>query len=243
MSAGKARRSRQAPAPRPQPSTEELRTRLDELLAEKYLLPPAGPFWIVTEGTTDVAYLKKARDLELARSGRDLLTASVDGADQPIEVVTPRVPQSPTSGGTPQVIRLARHLAEFRIIEPFKGLVFVLDKDSAGDEAEEKIVSFGFRSGVNTVMLDPKHHPSSAGVKDDNVVEDLLSLDLQCRFFEGGARSVVVTYVEGSAVRFQWKPPSKGELVPFALEHATVEDLEEIVRLLERVRAAMGVPA
>ncbi len=237
-------RSRYAPQPRVRLSMEEFERNLATVLKEQFALDPLSSLSVVVEGLTDQAYIRRAAELQLEANGEDLLQVPehLTESGERILICSPGTGNDPTRGGTPQIVRLARTLQPFVFtLEMFRGLVFVLDHDEAGQSAQREIQAFGFRPNVNSITLDPKIHTAACG-KKQVVVEDLLSLRMQLAFFEGHRTYCSVDYVDGVATRFHWSHQSKRDLCQFVLTRGTLEDFAEIIQLLRRVRRVFGFP-
>lgn len=221
------------------------------VLISDHCLDVALRFLIVVEGTTDVAYLECAATRFLQHSGVDLL--GLDGGVGRITVCTPINPGDPERkrGGLPRVEKLADDLRQYALRFEIVGPVcFVLDHDETGKEKEQKIRKLGYTSDRAKVMtLDPTSHTGAcrfSGKGDDPVViEDLLSLSIQRRFFEFGKPSCEVVYEEGELTRIGWRKGSKEGLCEFVCTEAAWSDLVEVARILIRVRKMwrLDVPA
>lgn len=245
-----AHKAQLAPNARRLPSADDLLLRLQRVLDEKYCLEPLPEFTIVVEGKTDRDYLVQAAQLARDEHGEELLAvpAHLSESATEIAVVTPLHAESRNAadgrerGGIPQVVRLADDLRSYVFtLEVFRGLLFVFDHDKAGFEAQEKMREFGYRPGQHSITLDPKEHVGSCA-KKQVVIEDLLSLRVQKKFFDCGHAWCSVDYEEGRIVRFQWGHESKHLLRDYVCKHATWADLREVGRVLARARAVFGFP-
>jgi hypothetical protein len=139
------------------------------------------------------------------------------------------------------MVRLAEVLQPFVFtLEMFRGVLFVFDHDDAGLEAVPQVQEYGFRQGNNIITLDPKKHPQACAAKQV-CIEDLLSLDIQKRFFEEGTATCSIDYEDGVLRRFRWGHSSKAGLRDFVVEHAVLDDMTEVVGLVTRIRCALGL--
>lgn len=239
------RLAERAPQPRMMTSSEELCAKLEEILESQFCLSMLPEFTVVVEGTTDRDYLlaaaKKARD----RFGEDLLAvtspAKANAASE-IRVCTPGKPGDADRGGVPQMVRLAQALRPFVFtLEMFSGVVFVFDHDDAGMQAQKDLAKVGFRTGQNSITLSAKDHPGACATKQI-VIEDLLSLDIQERYFAQGSPWCSAIYEDGKLVRYVWKHQSKALLRDYVCEAAEWRDLREVGRILARIRSIFGMP-
>lgn len=133
---------------------------------------------------------------------------------------------------------LRQYVLRFDIVGP---VCFVLDFDPTGREKERILRQHGYTvDRAKVIMIDPGHHPGAcrfAGKGDDPiVVEDLLSLRIQRRFFEADQSSCEVVYEDGEITRIGWRKESKDGLCAFVCEKASWEDVIELARVLVRVR-------
>jgi len=121
---------------------------------------------------------------------------------------------------------------------------FVFDHDDAGiKDGRDVIRQHGYEPDRQSLTLDPQHHPGSCAQKQV-VIEDLLSLDLQKRFFEQCPdKWCMVTYEAGALRRFQWKAETKGKLQEFACREGSWEEFREVAQILHRVRSVFNFPA
>lgn len=227
------------------PSSEALLIELENQLRDGFSLQMLPKFSVIVEGWTDVHYLGLAVDLFQQAMGVDLLEipnqiSGINGAR--IGVVTPGSPGNPIRGGTPQMVRVAGVLKPYVfMLRAFQGLMFIFDHDEAGLEAATQLANIGFARQVNIMTLDPKEHPTACA-KKQVCIEDLLSLDIQRRYFESTAATCSLDYSEGLLKRIQWGHASKPGLRDFVLQNAILEDVHEMVQLLLRVRRAFALP-
>ncbi|TWT67021.1 hypothetical protein Pla123a_44510 [Posidoniimonas polymericola] len=234
-----------APRAKDLPSSEDLIAQLRATLDCEFSLPELPIFSVLFEGWTDVSYIERAVELHMQASGKDLLAippeiSGVDGAR--IGIFTPGRPGDPARGGVSQMVRLARELQLYVFrLGVFKGLVFVFDHDEAGLEAATKLADLGYARDSNILTLDPKDHPDACARKQV-VVEDLLSLRIQKVYFESASATCSVDYVDGNLERYRWGHSSKPLLRDYVLEQADVNDLQEVVRLVRRIRRACELP-
>ena len=240
-----AKTAKLAPQSRTLASQDDLLQELEELLREKYSLEVLPPFTVLCEGWTDVGYLELAAALHLKATGVDLLAVPSEIADfdqQRIGIFTPGRPGDPSRGGTPQMVRLAKDLTPFAFtLRAFRGLLFVFDHDDAGIAAAQAVTGLGYRSTNNVVTLDPKEHPKACA-KKQICIEDLISLTIQYRFFEETPSSCSIEYVESKPQRIHWAHSAKSGLRDYIVGGAELSDVEELVRLLKRVRRAFELP-
>ena len=140
------------------------------------------------------------------------------------------------------MVRLAEQLRSYVFtLELFSGMVFLFDHDDEGLRARDQIADYGYRKDVNSLTLDPKHHPRACA-KKQVTIEDLLSLAVQERFFNVGGAWCRADYEGGTLIRYVWGHQSKPLLRDFVKQHATWEDLREIARILARMRSVFGLP-
>jgi len=140
------------------------------------------------------------------------------------------------------MVRLAEMLKPYVFtIRAFEGLVFVFDHDDEGQRAANQMQVEGYNRDVNIATLDPRQHPNACA-KKQVCIEDLLSLDIQRRFFESTSTTCSVDYVDGKQRRFHWSHSSKPELRDFVVENACLEDVREVIQLVKRIRDALGLP-
>jgi len=238
--------ARLAPDARALPGAYELIEKLRVALRDGFSLDMLSVFSVFFEGWTDVGYVELAVKLYAEREGVDLLAipSQVVGVESArIGIYTPGKPGDPKRGGIPQMVRLAEVLQPYVFtLEMFRGLLFVFDHDDEGLKAVPQVQASGFKQGNNIITLDPKHHPGACTTKQV-CIEDLLSLDIQKRFFDKGTATCSAEYKEGVLRRFHWGHDSKPVLRDFVLEHATLNDMAEVVGLVTRIRSAFGFPA
>jgi hypothetical protein len=245
--AGTAPRSASPNAPGTAPE------RVWQILRDDFAVPfLAGPpdFLIVVEGDTDRGYLQRAADQLRDESGTDLLAvpeALRRGPLDRIAIVVPKHPGQPISGGVDRMVDLARTIMRDVFTADAVGVVFLFDHDGAGRQGRDMLQRYGYKPDVHTLTLDPSAHPRACITpgehRPDVVVEDLIPLSLQQRFFDGTAASCDVQYRQGRATRFRWVHPSKGELRRFIVRDAEMGDLAEFRSVLTRVRRAFGFPS
>jgi len=245
MTASPTRKSA-SPIPALRPTPEEYHRGFVNGLKERFCLDPFEMYTILVEGHTDIAYLSRAAELAEEICGENLLAvpAYVLRADENprIRVRTPENPLTPGRGGTKEVGRLARFLGTYVPILELTGKVFfACDHDEAGRGCLKAITEAGFDTSTHCLTLDPAKHPNACS-KDDVVIEDLLSLTIQRRFFETGGCCGRVTYHAGEVVRYEWNDPSKSLLQRYVVEHAGWNDLMEIGRVIARIREVWGLP-
>lgn len=216
-----------------------------DLLKRNHLLEVPTSYLVIVEGTTDVHYLNKAAELTTVSFGHDMLDlgpAARDGAMR-ITVCTPITPEDPDGrrGGLPQIERLATDLRSFIIeYEMPSPICFVLDHDHDGISVAKRLREQGFNMDrARPETLDPQLHPSACRRghgEPEVVIEDLLSVRIQKAFFEATPASCDVSYRNGEVVRCMWQKESKADLCGYVCEHAKLQDLAEIMRVLARVR-------
>ena len=227
------------------PSAQEQQAKLANMLREQFYLDALPAFSMIVEGTTDRSYILKAVELFEQEHSINLLDIpkSVSGdAHGRIAVCAPGKPGAANRGGTPQLVRLAEALRPYVFtLEIFSGLVFVFDHDEEGLRAQDQIAKSGYEKDRNSITLDPRQHPRACAQKQV-VIEDLLSLSIQQQFFNVGTAWCWSEFEAGTLKRFKWGGQSKIELRDFVCSNATLADLEEIGRLVLRVRAIFGLP-
>ncbi|MHB1557912.1 MAG: hypothetical protein ACYC61_10560 [Isosphaeraceae bacterium] len=233
-----------APTP-PRPKTAiELAEELRHVLREQFCLDPIPDYSIFVEGWTDRNYIERAAELSLQHEGEDLL--AVPGSPLPTDrlaVLTPGKPGNPGRGGVPQLVRLASELQFYVFHLGMHAVCFVFDHDDAGIRAQQDIRQYGYEPDLSSLTLNPRHHPGSCAQKQV-VVEDLLSIDLQRRFFDScHDKSCKVTYEGGALRRFEWGDRTKGRLQEFACREGSWDDFQEIARILRRARMVFGLPS
>lgn len=226
--------------------------RVWRTLREEFAAHPlAGPpdFMIVVEGETDRGYLQRAADQLRDEAGVDLLSVPEGVRRGPLEriaIVVAKHPRQPISGGVERMVDLARSIVRDVFTADAVGVVFLFDHDWAGRKGRDDLRKYGYRPDVHTLTLDPAHHPGACvtpgELRPDVVVEDLLPLPLQRRFFDSTSASCDVRYRQGKLTRFLWESVSKGDLKRFVVQNATVDELAEFRALLSRVRRAFGFP-
>lgn len=232
-----------APRPRGMKSVEEIVQELNLSLSQQFCLEPLSHYTVVTEGWTDVAYLKLAARLASESTGVDLLCVDYDDETRgQIDVVTPGIRGNPARGGVPQVVRLAEAIAGACFVYgAYAGVALLFDHDDAGVRAMQEVQGYGFRHGKHSLTLDPQRHPSTKA-KKQVVIEDLLSLDIQTRFFQQGIATCSVSYDRGDLTRYVWGFESKRALQEYVESHAKWLDVVEVTRVLVRVREMWGLP-
>lgn len=140
------------------------------------------------------------------------------------------------------MVDLARALgSDFFGSDVLSGIVFVFDHDFAGRRGRDEIAKYGYRPGVHSITLDPAEHPNACA-KKEVVVEDLLSLHVQQRFFDLGGASCDMEYRVGEMTRMRWVHPSKGALRVYACANGNLQDFMEMTRLVSRIRSTLGFP-
>lgn len=246
------RTARFAPAPAAKTSlASEATTRAWQIMrAEFGAHHPVEPpdFLLVVEGRTDLGYLRRAAQLVSEAGGDDPLSVPESLRHSGNDRIALLVPGEPgkMGGGAERMVVLARDV--FRDV--FGGnqmrIGFVFDHDYAGRRARDEIQRYGFKQDVHSLTLDPAAHPDACPCRDSasagTAIEDLLSLAFQQQFFDRGSASCDLEYQAGVLTRFRWFSPSKRLLSQFAEQHATLEDVAEVVRLLARIRHMFGFP-
>jgi hypothetical protein len=233
--------ARYAPVPKPIRSLEDIEARLNTLLAGNFDLRPLASFTVILEGQTDLRYLSRAAELA-SQGGDDLLRVPENLAERggAISLCTPGTPGAPHRGGTKQMVRLARELGPYVFtVEMVRGVLFVFDHDEAGQEAAQQITEYGFRANQHSITLDPREHPAACADKQV-AIEDLLSLRIQQSFFATGGAWCSAQYEEGQLKRYQWGHASKWPLCDFVCTHGSIEDFDEVIQLLRRIRRVFG---
>jgi len=236
------RRAEHAPTSQKVTSLEDFIAELNRDLEAEFCLSALPRFSLLVEGHTDRLYLLRAA--ELAASDGDLLAvpAHLSPGSERIEILTPGSPGDPSRGGVKQMVRLAQKIGPYVFrMDLVGGIYFVFDHDHTGRQGQEEVSRAGFKSDTHSITLDPSFHPNALADKDV-VVEDLLSLEIQQRFFAQGTPWCSVTYQAGKARRFQWHHQSKGDLCRFVRENGNANDFHELIRLLRRVRHGFGFP-
>jgi len=227
------------------PKADELIEKLRVVLRDEFSLDMLSVFSVLLEGWTDVGYVDHAVKLYAERNGVDLLAipASVVSVETArIGIYTPGKPGDATRGGIAQMVRLAEMLQPYVFtLEMFRGILFVFDHDDAGLRAVPQVLRYGFKEGNNIITLDPKLHPR-AWAKKQVCMEDLLSVDIQKRFFDQGKATCSIDYEDGLLRRFRWGHNSKADLRDFVVARATLDDMAEVVGLVTRIRHALGLP-
>jgi len=235
-----------APPAREIASPDTLRMKLESLLQSKFCLKMLPAFTVVVEGTTDRDYLIKSCQLCKERFGEDLLAipATLSAQEPPqMHVVAPGKPGNPNRGGIPQMVRLAEAIQSYVFtLEMFRGLVFVFDHDDAGiKDGQNTIIQYGFKPDQHSITLDPKYHVNTSA-KKQITIEDLLSLEIQKKFFERGNCWCSADYEAGRLVRYKWGHNSKSALRDYACQFGRWEDFIEVARILKRIRTIFGLP-
>lgn len=227
---------------------EKLKQTYTNGLRENFALDPLNGCVVLVEGVTDIEYLTAAADKVRNELGHDLLDASpLYGADARITITTPGTPKHPDpskkhTGGTKQLGRLIQFLSGYRaLFESSSRLCIVVDHDQAGRDILKTLNDNAFADEYMGLSHDPAHHHFACS-NSDVVVEDLLSLKIQEAFFGSGRSCCRVTYTEGVRTRFQWDMPSKDQLPVFVREHGSWEDVQEMARVLVRVRSLWSLP-
>ncbi len=233
------KRAHQAPALREQRSIEDHLAELNARLQNEFFIGPLGAFTVVVEGRTDVRYLSRAAELARA-DGEDLLSVPVDiyGSGQKISIVTPGKPEAPNKGGVPRMVDLAEALTPLFRLNVLGSVLFVFDNDNAGANGISGVGRYGFQKGTHVLTIDPQDRPPDVNW----VVEDLLSLDVQERFFRLGGAWCDISYEAGVLRRFRWRRESKDSLCDFVCRQGSREDFAELLALLRRVRQTFGLP-
>lgn len=206
-------------------------------------------FLLVVEGETDRSYMQRAADQLRVETGEDLLDVPQPlrkGMDTRVAIVVAKVPGDPKSGGTERMVQLAREIREEIFTHECARILFLFDHDHAGRSAAAQIAQYGYRSGTHSLTLHPAFHKEACVVADESdpsvVIEDLLPLTLQRRFFDEGRASCDVICRGGVVRRYRWIAPSKGELRRFVVQHASTADLASLREILARMRNAFGFP-
>lgn len=245
MSSGEGRptQARHAPPPRPLVGTDQLQSRLVNLLSTDYALSTPTSFMVFLEGTTDVRYLERAAELAREDLGQDFLripSAVAPYDDAKITLCSPGRPGASHRGGIPQMVRLAKDIETYVFtLEAFGGVLFVFDGDEEGSKAIGELRAMRYREKEHMISLSAPEHPGACGDRG-LVIEDLLSLRIQREFFDRGGASCDVTYREGALTRFKWGHDSKSALCEYVLSRSEIDDLGEVLTLLRRIRMAFG---
>lgn len=212
-------------------------------------LPAAPDFVVVVEGETDRGYLQRAADQLRDATGEDLLSVPDPLRHGPIDriaLVVAKTPGDPISGGTHRMVDLARSIVRDVFVADSMGMLFLFDHDFAGRNARDDIKKYGYRPDVHTLTLDPGVHPGACTTPGQHppevVIEDLLPLALQQRFFDEGGANCDIQYRDGVATRFKWALTSKGKLRRYAVEHAELDEFVELRTVLSRIRRTFGFP-
>ena len=218
-------------------------------LRTNHLLDVPLRYVVFVEGETDVSYINTAARLVVERFGVDPLRAD---ENHQIVVAAPANPaiKGRRRGGTPQLRWLGDDLKHFAVQYGMVGpICFVLDHDAEGVKTAKELEEMGYKSDrARAITIDHQYHPRACRQKrkgdDPIVVEDLISLALQHRFFQTAAVSCDIAYIEGEASRIVWRHPSKDALCEYVQTNARMEDLVELVRVLCRVRELwqLGIP-
>lgn len=229
-----------APPPADPNDPALFRPLVNRLLSEEFGLQPLSAFSIVVEGITDRDYILRAAEVARERLKFDLLGIPDelrDSGPNRIGVCCPGGPIANRRGGTSRLTYLSKLLKPFYRMGLFRGVVFVLDHDETGIESSREIRKTGFEA----ITLDPREHPSIRG--DGAVfVEDLLSLDVQSRFFRQGDATCDHQFEHGDLVRIRWRHHSKPKLCEYACKEGSMEAFGELCALLRRIRAVWGLP-
>ncbi|MBB6440799.1 hypothetical protein [Phycisphaera mikurensis] len=219
-----------------------------QILARNHLLSDAAHRYVTfVEGSSDIAYINVAASRFAERTGTDLLDA---GNGTKLTFFSPARPSSNLvrRGGVEQLKKLADDLKVFALqLDAAGPICFLFDHDQAGCDGAREVRKMGYQTDARCVLtLDPKYHPRACRHArkggDPVVIEDLLSLDLQRRFFAQGGSSCDVAYISGDISRFSWRHPSKDDLCRFAQAHASCEDLIEVARIIWRIRELWRLP-
>lgn len=241
----KERAARLAPK-RPVKSLQEAQDDLNQILRDRFCLEALPPFSVFLEGWTDVLYLTRAAELAMALLHEDLLAATDDdGTPTKIALRTVGKPEEPSRGGADLLVKFAKVIQSYVFSLRMYCVFFVFDHDVSGINASNGVCRLGFEFGVHTTTLNPSKPRvvDQFSIKHECTIEDLLSLEIQQRFFESYAnRCCKVTYHNGQVTRFQWEGNSKTELQAFACASDSLEDLMGYVHLLRRIRDAFGLP-
>jgi hypothetical protein len=192
-----------------------------------------------------LGYLEIAVRLHKEHTGEDLLAIpkfSEEEASHRIGVFTPGLPTNPNRGGCKQMVKLATELAFYVFrLQVVDGIVFVFDHDEAGTTSSNLLEGLGYENGRHRITLDPKEHPNACYNKG-LVVEDLLSLSIQERFFREHAAWCDARYEDGILKRFVWRDNSKYALRDFVRDNAELSDVGELVTLVKRIRKSLALP-
>jgi hypothetical protein len=237
----RSRIAKSAPAPRKPISLDDIIDGFHRVLREEFCLDPLPPFSIVVEGKTDVRYLERAAELV---EDEDILAipSHLGGDDNRIAIVTPGSPTNCDRGGVSRITSLARALEPYLFrLNLVQGVALVFDNDRDGRNGLLEVENLGYKRDVTAFGLDPAKHPNACW-KEDTVIEDLLSLGIQRKFFDRGGAWCSAVYQGGSVKRYLWHKRSKGALSDFVCSEGTLHDFEEVVRLLRRIRRGFGLP-
>jgi len=206
-------------------------------------------FLLVVEGETDRGYLQRAADQLRDETGEDMLEVPGglrQGPHSRIVISVAKEPGNPLSGGTERMVDLARDILGEVFTHEVLRVMFLFDHDYAGRKAADQIAKYGYRRGIHSLTHDPALHPNACVAPEDGdppvVIEDLLPLSLQQRFFDQGGASCDVIYRSGVVKRYKWVPPSKGQLKRFVVGNASSVDLAPLRAVLALVRQAFGFP-
>lgn len=215
----------------------ELRRRLT-----RFGIQELNDFSIVVEGTTDCDYLMKAAEITKTLHGVDLLALPPgvrrDDSDR-IGIYTPTAGGGTRSGAT-NMVALAEAIRDFCLtMQFFKGLVFVLDYDAAGKAGCKSIEEYDYPKDNYVLLLEPSRHPRVTP-REDMVIEDLLSFNIQKAFFDGGSTWCSVEYQRGQMIGFRWHNKSKPLLRDFVCSRAEWADMVEVARVIVRARSLWG---
>jgi len=195
-------------APRsPVQSIQDILDRLHNMLETSFSITTLNTFNVFVEGWSDVKYLERA--VELARNHlREELLAATDnyGAQTEIALLTVGSPRDPSRGGADRLADLAEQIKSYQdVLESFF-VFFIFDHDEQGVNACNRVRTSGYRTGQHTTTLNPQKPLEKANysVKHEKVIEDLLSLEIQQKFFDNCPnRTCKVTYKDGKITRFQ----------------------------------------
>lgn len=217
---------------------------LDDVLHD-YGIGSLGTHVVVMEGTTDRDYCEIAVEKVAKQLGCDLAELpDGQGASARIQWLVPKKGGGGGGGaGAGEVAKFGRELHPFfRANERPRALMFLLDQDSAGHEAHKRLVDIGF---------DPEHHlhqhnEPGVGVScldkaRSVLLEDLLSIELQRRYFESGKRTARVDVRAGEPCRFEWFGRDKVGLREFVRANASLDDLSALVSLIVDIRHLWGI--
>ncbi|WP_065332134.1 hypothetical protein [Tritonibacter mobilis] len=209
---------------------------------------------VLVEGTSDVRYLRLARDLWQRESHHDLFDSGFAVFEAGLK----------DDGGVQGVVRELQTLRQMASQDATnlmteRKFVGLFDNDHAGREHARMLCEMDFRvkhyrdvfllhpiMPVSNGVLGPElqrraeaQNSSCAGL--DWEIEDFLSEDLVREFCNGHPRALIRKYEKAGRVHHEFSRAGKAKLQAYAVEEALIEDMIEVIHLICSLRDYLGL--